>query len=174
MCVSGVIGNLVYIQCRLLLHAHTQPFYSSMDFVWDNPGELVPEEETFTHSHLSWSLIVPCLLLPSNITMALNRRLPRSRKFYLMPCLVLGSAASALPRLAKLLNCLVLASVSSFLPSALPHPQTNCLMYITASGLGEGAHNLTAFSRSMTATVNLPKIPNKQWKKCVLIVECMI
>jgi len=27
---------------------HTQPFYGSMDFVRDNPGELVPEE-TFTH-----------------------------------------------------------------------------------------------------------------------------
>ena len=24
-------------------HIHTQPFYSSLDFVWDNPGELVPE-----------------------------------------------------------------------------------------------------------------------------------
>jgi len=29
-------------------HTHTQPFYGSMDFVRDNPGELVPEE-TFTH-----------------------------------------------------------------------------------------------------------------------------
>jgi len=35
-----------------------------MDFVWDNPGELLPEE-TFTHSHLSWSSIVPYLLSPS-------------------------------------------------------------------------------------------------------------
>jgi len=40
---------------------HTQPFYGSMDFVWNNPGELVPEE-TFTHSHLLWSSIVPYLL----------------------------------------------------------------------------------------------------------------
>jgi len=30
----------------------------------DNPGEPVPEE-TFTHSHLSWSLIIPYLLPPS-------------------------------------------------------------------------------------------------------------
>jgi len=29
-----------------------------------NPGETVPEE-TFTHSHLSWSSIIPCLLPPS-------------------------------------------------------------------------------------------------------------
>jgi len=35
-----------------------------MNFVSDNLGEPVPEE-TFTHSHLSWSLIVPCLLHPS-------------------------------------------------------------------------------------------------------------
>jgi len=47
-----------------LTHIHTQPFYCSMDFVQDNPGELVPEE-TFTHSHLSWSSIVPYLLHPS-------------------------------------------------------------------------------------------------------------
>jgi len=43
---------------------HTQPFYGSMDFVCDNPGEPVPEE-TFTHSHLSWSSIVPYQLHPS-------------------------------------------------------------------------------------------------------------
>ena len=30
-------------------HTHTQPFYGSMDFVWDNPDGPVPEE-TFTHS----------------------------------------------------------------------------------------------------------------------------
>ena len=42
---------------------HTQPFYSSLDFVRDNPGEPVPEE-TFTHSHLSWSSVIPYLLPP--------------------------------------------------------------------------------------------------------------
>ena len=30
------------------MHTHTQPFYGSLDFVWDNLGEPVPEE-TFTH-----------------------------------------------------------------------------------------------------------------------------
>jgi len=44
-------------------HTHTQPFYSSLDFVQDNPGEQV-SEETFTHSHLSWSSIIPYLLPP--------------------------------------------------------------------------------------------------------------
>jgi len=29
-------------------HTHTQPFYGSLNFVWDNPGELVPEG-TFCH-----------------------------------------------------------------------------------------------------------------------------
>jgi len=38
----------------LSTHIHTQPFYGSIDFVWDNPGELVPEE-IFTHPHLLWS-----------------------------------------------------------------------------------------------------------------------
>jgi len=41
-----------------------QPFYGSLDFVRDNPGEPVPEE-TFTHSHLSSSSITPYLLPPS-------------------------------------------------------------------------------------------------------------
>jgi len=45
-------------------HTRAQPFYGSMDYVRDNPGEPVPEE-TFTHSHLSWSSIIPYLLHPS-------------------------------------------------------------------------------------------------------------
>ena len=32
----------------LKVHTHTQPFYGSVEIVWDNPGEPVPEE-TFTH-----------------------------------------------------------------------------------------------------------------------------
>ena len=43
-------------------HTHTQPFYGSVDFVRDNPGEQVPEE-TFTHSHSSWSSIIPICFL---------------------------------------------------------------------------------------------------------------
>jgi len=46
------------------MHTHTQPFYGSLDFVRYNLGELVPEE-TFTHSHLSWSSVIPYLLHPS-------------------------------------------------------------------------------------------------------------
>ena len=45
-------------------HTHTQPFYGSLDFVRDNPGEPV-SEETFTHSHLLWSSVIPYLLPPS-------------------------------------------------------------------------------------------------------------
>ena len=41
-------------------HTHTQPFYGSVEFVLDNPGEPVPEE-TLTHSHSSWSSNRPCL-----------------------------------------------------------------------------------------------------------------
>jgi len=43
---------------------HTQPFYGSLDFVWDNPGEPVLEK-TSTHSHLLCLSVVPYLLLPS-------------------------------------------------------------------------------------------------------------
>jgi len=39
---------------RGLGETQAQPFYGSLDFVRDNPGEPVLEE-TFTHSHLSWS-----------------------------------------------------------------------------------------------------------------------
>jgi len=46
-------------------HTHAQPFYGFLDFVQDNLGEPVPEE-TFTHSHLSWSSITPYLLRPSD------------------------------------------------------------------------------------------------------------
>jgi len=45
-------------------HTHTQSFYGTMDFVQNDPGEPVPEE-TFTHSHLLWSSVIPYLLLSS-------------------------------------------------------------------------------------------------------------
>jgi len=52
--------------CCVSKNTHTQAFYGSLDFVQDNPGELVPEE-TFTQLHLLWSSIVPYLLHPSNM-----------------------------------------------------------------------------------------------------------
>jgi len=36
--------------CRMSFLSHTQLFYGSVDFVWNNLGEPVPEE-TFTHYH---------------------------------------------------------------------------------------------------------------------------
>jgi len=48
----------------VIIFTDTQPLYGSLHFVRDNPGELVPEE-TFTHSHLSWSSIISYLLPPS-------------------------------------------------------------------------------------------------------------
>jgi len=48
-------------------HTHTQPFYGSVDFVRDHPGKPVAEE-TFTHSHSSWSSIIPlCRFLCLNL-----------------------------------------------------------------------------------------------------------
>jgi len=46
---------------RLLL---LQPFYGTLNFVQDSLGEPV-SEETFTHSHRSWSSIILYLLPPS-------------------------------------------------------------------------------------------------------------
>jgi len=53
MIMIGVSGECFfwYWLTRVVAeHTHTQPFYGSMDFFRDNPGEPVPEE-TFTHSH---------------------------------------------------------------------------------------------------------------------------
>jgi len=53
--------------CRLIMDLTTTllllllPFYGSLDFVRDIPGEPVPEE-TFTHSYLSWLSVTPYLL----------------------------------------------------------------------------------------------------------------
>jgi len=41
----------------IILQQLPQPFYGSLDYVWDNPGEPVPEK-TFIHSHLLWSSII--------------------------------------------------------------------------------------------------------------------
>jgi len=47
-----IMLTVTQYQCVLLLtHTHTQPFYGSLNFVQDKPGELV-SKETFTHSHL--------------------------------------------------------------------------------------------------------------------------
>jgi len=57
--------NVIYrnVKCPIThIHTHIQPFYSSLDFVWNNPGEPVPEE-TFTHSHPSWSSNIPICFL---------------------------------------------------------------------------------------------------------------
>jgi len=50
-------GGDCITSCATHTHAHTQSsytqqFYGSLDFVRDNPGELVPEE-TFIYAHLS-------------------------------------------------------------------------------------------------------------------------
>jgi len=58
------VYHMVHTHTHTHTHTHPQPFYGSMEFVRDNPGELMPEE-TFTHLHLSWSPIVPYLLHPS-------------------------------------------------------------------------------------------------------------
>jgi len=55
---------LFWYVIRTHARTHTTVFYSCLDFVWDNPGEPVPEE-TFTHSHLLWSSVIPYLLSPT-------------------------------------------------------------------------------------------------------------
>ena len=50
-CVEDLMGSLLFafsdwqthLARRVVTHTHTQPFYSSLDFVWDFLGEPVPE-----------------------------------------------------------------------------------------------------------------------------------
>ena len=47
------IGVIYIVALETRYDTHTQPFYGSVEFVRENPGEPVPEE-TFTHySHRS-------------------------------------------------------------------------------------------------------------------------
>ena len=51
--VWHILGPPVEYLEVLITHTQTQPFYGSVEFVRENPGEPVPEE-TFTHySHRS-------------------------------------------------------------------------------------------------------------------------
>jgi len=45
-------------------HTHTHNHFTTLNFLQYNPGQPVPAE-TFTHSHPSWSLVIPYLLPPS-------------------------------------------------------------------------------------------------------------
>jgi len=56
----AIYNNLKPATCITHTHIHTQPFYDSLDSLRDNLGKPVPEE-TFTHSHLSWSSLIPYL-----------------------------------------------------------------------------------------------------------------
>jgi len=64
----GILISVSYVVKCWHTHTHTQthtqPLCGSLDFVRNNLGEPVPEE-TFTHSHLSWSPVIPYLLPPS-------------------------------------------------------------------------------------------------------------
>jgi len=62
--LSGLHLLLIHRLTEIGINAGQIETYGSVDFVTDNPGEPVPEE-TFTHSHSSWSSIIPYLLLPS-------------------------------------------------------------------------------------------------------------
>jgi len=54
---------------KWILLEHTHNHFTALEFVRDNPGEPVPEE-TFTHSHLSWSSIISICFLHLQRSMA--------------------------------------------------------------------------------------------------------
>jgi len=59
--LSSILHTCTHTHMRAHKHTQTQPFYGSLDTVQVNPGEPVAEE-TFTHSHLSWSSVNPYVL----------------------------------------------------------------------------------------------------------------
>jgi len=86
--VEESLSILSLIQMYLCLstsahtHTHTQPFYGSVEFVRDNPGEPV-SEETFTHSHSSWSSIISICFLHLLRSMASSLFNPRAMQSFL-------------------------------------------------------------------------------------------
>jgi len=81
--VRGVLDLVLYnsqwlrmIYHSIWLNSHTQPFYGSVEFVRDNPGEPVPEE-IFTHYSL-WSSIIPTCFLHLPRSMASSLFTPRA------------------------------------------------------------------------------------------------
>jgi len=90
-CSQVPIAKIYQIRIRLLIilivnyftstvkhtYTHTQPFYGSVEFVQNNPGEPVPEE-TFTHSHSSWPSVIPICFLHLLRSMASSVFNPRA------------------------------------------------------------------------------------------------
>jgi len=54
----------ITVKMEVSKHTHTKLFLRLSGFSLGQPGEPVPEE-TFTHSHISWSSIIPYLLSQS-------------------------------------------------------------------------------------------------------------
>jgi len=63
---SGVIGNITI----RYTHTHTQLFYGCLDFVRDNPGELVPEKKHApTRTYLGYQSSLDGVLSISYLTL---------------------------------------------------------------------------------------------------------
>jgi len=79
----NILGHFRDECCTQYKHTHTQLFHGSLNFVRDNAGEPVPEV-TFTHSHSSWSSIIPIcfLLLPPSTT--IHGILPIQSKLFIV------------------------------------------------------------------------------------------
>jgi len=80
-----LLNTYLHAHTHTHTHTHTQPFYGSVDFVRDNPGEPVPEE-TFTYSHSSWSSIVPICFLHLLRSMASSLFNPIHTYLFLFQC----------------------------------------------------------------------------------------
>ena len=52
---------------HVLSLTHTQPFYCSLDFVWDNPGEPIPEKNIHSRYH-GHQMSLICFILPVHFT----------------------------------------------------------------------------------------------------------
>ena len=106
---------------------HTQPFYGSVEFVRDNQGEPVPQE-TFTHSHSSWSSIILICLLHLLRSMASSLFNPRAlRSFSTMSLQVFFSLPLGL---APPLHTLQISSPNHNLITAHAHTIATCFALV--------------------------------------------
>jgi len=95
------------IDC-IVTHTHNH-FTALWNFVWDNPGEPVPEE-TFTHSHLSWSSIIPYLLPPSCSVYVPDSLFPLSLSKFSLVYLLAWHSPLHTPYISSPSHCLLFAA----------------------------------------------------------------
>jgi len=156
------ITRLSYKNAYDCMNTHTHTLSSSLDFVRDNPGEPVPEE-TLTHSHLSWSSIIPYLLslsftihgiLPVQLTCLIVFFHIYVQVFFALP-LDLASSTSYRPYISSPDHCLLFAVHADTIATCFAVVIESC----TGTGICSHPNHPHLHSTSFVPTYRHP-IPN--------------